>query len=95
MNYSTNLSTFRKQKQGKKQRAKNNSEPKPEIEFQYAETYLKELETCENGLDDGEGVGGENVSVEKEKCQDYLTYQPNNFTFISSNYSRNIGYNQV
>ena len=62
-------------------------EPKPEIEFQYAETYLKEIEACDEKLDDRDD--------ENEKCQEYVTYQANNFTFMGSNYSRNIGYDPV
>lgn len=83
--------TFRKRRNGEKQKAKNNAEAKPEIEFQYAETYLKEIENCDEKLEDRE----ENSSLENEKCQDYVTYQANNFTLMGSNYSRNIGYNSV
>ena len=52
---------------------------------------MKEIENCDEKLEDRE----ENSSLENEKCQDYVTYQANNFTLMGSNYSRNIGYNSV
>jgi len=75
----------RKWRRREKQNGKNNTESKPEIEFQYAETYLKEIEACDDQL-------GKNFSHENEKNQDYVTYQGSNFTIVGSNYSRNIDY---
>ena len=85
--------TFRKRRHGEKQKAKNNQ--KPEIEFQYAETYLKEIENCDEKLEDRDDISGASSSLENEKCQDYVTYQANNFTLMGSNFSRNIGYSSV
>ena len=90
-----NFKTFRKRRHGEKQKAKNKAESKPEIEFQYAETYLKEIENYDEKLEDRDDISGTNSSLENEKCQEYVTYQANNFTLMGSNYSRNIGYSSV
>ena len=66
----------------------------PKIEFQYAETFLRECESkseyevasSDNNNDD---VGGAN-----EKCQDSDELTPN-YLFLNSPFYANINYNQV
>ena len=65
----------------------SSSEQKPELEFHYADSYLKEFDN-----DDNDETA--NDEVEKEKCQNYARVS-NNFMFTSSSYSTYANLNQV
>ena len=65
-------------------------EPKPEIEFQYAETFLREWNNCDHS--DMSSTIGKESNEENDKCQEYISCSNN---YLNSPFAFNFNYNKV